>query len=147
VIVLCQLLATLCAGLFTGAAWYVTLVEHPARISCGTRLAITEFAPSYKRGAVMQASLAVFGSLSAFAAWLLGASKLWLLGAILLAAVIPFTLAVILPTNKRLLDPLLDQDSELASRLLHRWGKLHAVRSGVSLASFLIFLYSALRNA
>jgi hypothetical protein len=47
---------------------------------CGTRLAITEFAPSYKRGAVMQASLAAVGTLAAIAAWLLGAPAPWLIG-------------------------------------------------------------------
>ena len=38
---------------------YITLVEHPARMQCGTLLAATEFGPSYKRAAVMQAALAV----------------------------------------------------------------------------------------
>jgi hypothetical protein len=44
-----ELLATLCAGLFAGAAIYITFVEHPARLECGTELAATEFAPSYRR--------------------------------------------------------------------------------------------------
>jgi hypothetical protein len=57
---------------------------------------------------------------------------------LLLGAVIPFTLLVIFPTNKRLLDPSLDKDSARASDLLRRWGKLHAVRSCLSLASFLV---------
>jgi hypothetical protein len=39
------LLATLAAGLFTGAAVYITFVEHPARVSCGSALAVTEFGP------------------------------------------------------------------------------------------------------
>jgi hypothetical protein len=33
----------------------------------------------------------------------------------------PFPLIVILPTNKRLLDPSLDKDSELAEQILQRW--------------------------
>jgi Domain of unknown function (DUF1772) len=61
-----------------------------------------------------------------------------------LGAVIPFNLIVILPTNKRLLDPSLDKDSQLAEQLLHRWGALHAVRSALSLSSFLTFLYAAI---
>src|ERR1700730_3121395 len=113
-------LALLCTGLFAGAAAYVSFVEHPARMLCGTRLALTEFAPSYKRGVVMQASLAALGTLAAVAAWLMGASALWLAGGLLLGTLIPFTLVVILPTNKRLLDPSLDKDSKLAEQL-QRW--------------------------
>jgi hypothetical protein len=137
-----ELLAVLCAGLFAGASLYVNLAEHPARMSCGNRLAVTEFAPSYRRGALMQGSLAAAGFLSAIAAWLLGAPATWLVGGLLLGAVIPFTLLAILPTNKRLLDPALDKDASLAGELLRRWGKLHAVRSCLSVASLLVFLYS-----
>ena len=32
-----QFIATLSAGLFAGAATYITFVEHPARMQCGTR--------------------------------------------------------------------------------------------------------------
>src|SRR5712692_4893917 len=128
----CESLATLCSGLFAGAALYVSFVEHPARMLCGTRLAITQFAPSYKRATVMQASLAALGTLAAVAAWLMGAPVLWFVVGLLFGAVIPFTLIVILPTNKRLLDPSLDKDSKLAEQLLLHWAKLHAVRSGLS---------------
>ena len=55
-------------------------------------------------------------------------------------SVVPFTALVILPTNKKLLDPETANDLDLAKRLLTRWGRLHAVRSGLSLASLLIFL-------
>ena len=137
-----ELLAEVCAGLFAGAAIYITAVEHPARIACGTRLAVTQFGPSYRRATLMQASLAAIGCLSAIAARLMAAQATWLVGGLLLGAVIPFTLVVILPTNKRLLDPLLDNESVLAGQLLRRWGILHAVRSCLSLASFLVFLYS-----
>src|SRR5580765_7159876 len=60
-LVLFELIATLCAGLFAGAAIYITLVEHPARLECGTELAATEFGPSYRRATLMQASLAAVG--------------------------------------------------------------------------------------
>jgi hypothetical protein len=84
------------------------------------------------------------GTLAAIAAWLQGAPALWLIGGLLLGAVIPFTLIVILPSNKRLLDPSLDKDSELAQQLLQRWATLHAVRSALSLASFLLLLFAAI---
>jgi len=68
-----QLIATLSAGLFAGAATYITFVEHPARMQCGTRLAVTEFVPSYKRAVMMQAPLAAVGFLSSTGAWWVGA--------------------------------------------------------------------------
>ena len=132
--------STLCAGLFAGAAVYITAVEHPARLSCGTELAIREFAPSYHRATMMQVPLALSGCVAGVSsAWLLGDA--WVaLGAILLGGVVPFTLLVILPTNKQLVDPALEPHGERASLLLVRWGRLHAVRSLSSTAAFLIFL-------
>jgi hypothetical protein len=65
---LSESLAILCSGLFAGAALYISFVEHPARTLCGTTLAITQFAPSYKRATIMQASLAALGTLAAIAA-------------------------------------------------------------------------------
>jgi hypothetical protein len=134
--VLLEIVATLCAGLFSGAAIYITLVEHPARLECGTALAVTEFGPSYRRATVMQASLAGLGFLAALAAWVQGAGLPVLLGGVLLGLVIPFTLLVMLPINKRLLDPGLDPDSAEAAALLDRWGRLHAVRSVMSGVAF-----------
>jgi hypothetical protein len=134
--------ATFCAALFAGAALYITLVEHPARMECGTVLAATQFGPSYRRATVMQASLAALSFLTAIGAWLSTSRLAWLLGAILIGAVIPFTLVVILLTNKKLLDPDLDRDSDFARQLLDRWGRLHAVRTLLSVAASTIFLLS-----
>jgi len=137
---LLEMLTTLSAGLFAGAAIYVNLVEHPARIQCGTGLAVKEFAPSYRRGAIMQATLAVIGFLCATAAWLKSSHVCWLIGGGALLIAIVFTFVVIFPTNKKLLDSTLNENSELALKLLIRWGRLHAVRSLLGLISFLIFI-------
>jgi hypothetical protein len=141
-----ELLATLTAGLFSGASIYINLVEHPARIQCGTALAVAQWRPSYKRATVMQASLAAVGFLSATGAWILGAGGFWLIGSILLGLVIPFTFIVILPTNRKLLSPDLVKESPDARRLLDRWARLHAVRSVLSFSSFLVFLLLVSRN-
>ena len=136
-----QLIATLSGALFTGAALYVSLVEHPARMSCGTKVAATEFVPSYKRGAVMQGSLAVVSFLTGVAAWRLGGDARWLAGAVLIGLAVPYTLVVVKLTNDRLLDPARNPTSAETQRLLERWGKLHAVRSGLSLLATLVYLY------
>jgi hypothetical protein len=127
-----EIVATFASGIFAGAAVYVNFVEQPARLSCGVQLAVTEWRPSYKRGTLMQAPLAVVGSLSAFISWWFDRSLSWLLGGVLLLLIIPFTLVVILPTNKRLESQELDLKSEEAGSLLRRWGRLHAVRSILS---------------
>ena len=138
------IIATLAAGLFAGAAVYITAVEHPARVSCGTEVALREFAPSYKRATVMQAALAVIGCVTGLGAAWQKENSMVAAGALLLGAVVPFTLIVIFPTNARLLEPLLDPRSEEASRLLRKWGQLHAVRSVLSTLSFLVLLMACL---
>src|SRR5829696_999961 len=138
---LAALLATLSSGLFAGASIYINLVEHPARMEAGANPALTQFAPSYRRATVTQVSLASVGFLSALVAWRLRLESRWLIGGGLLVSIIPFTPVAILPTNKQLLDPETANDLELAERLLTRWGRLHAVRSVLSLASLLTFLF------
>jgi Domain of unknown function (DUF1772) len=135
-----QFIATLCCALFAGAALYINLVEHPARVSCGTELAVTEWAPSYKRATWMQVPLAVIGFVSATSAWLAGSGIAWVAGGVLLALVVPFTLLAIMPTNKRLLSTALDKRSEEARELLDRWNALHGVRTMLSLLALVLFL-------
>jgi Domain of unknown function (DUF1772) len=139
-----EFVAVLSCSLFTGASIYINLVEHPARLECGVEIAATEFAPSYRRATIMQASLAALGLLSSIVAWLAGATFWWLIGGVMLGAVMPFTLIVILPTNNLLLSPTLDRRSVDAERLLARWGALHAVRSILSGLALLLFLYLAI---
>src|SRR5260370_42360387 len=134
------MVATLASGIFAGAAMYVNFVEQPARLSCGVELAVTEWRPSYKRGTVMQAPLAVIGSLAALISWWFDRGLAWLVGGLLLLLIIPFTFFVILPSNKLLESRELDLRSEKAGRLLRRWGRLHAVRSILSGMAFVIFL-------
>jgi hypothetical protein len=136
-----QALTVLACGLFAGAAVYITFVEHPARMECGTEVAATEFPPSYRRATVLQAPLAAAGFACSVVAWLAGGGAGWLVGGLLLGAVIPFTLVAVMPTNRRLLDPALDRRSDEARRLLSRWARLHAVRSALSVAALVVFLY------
>ena len=141
-----MLVASVGAGLFAGAAVCVTVAEHPARVEGGPAFAIKEFGPSYRRAAVMQGVLAVVGLLASVVAWYQGSGVGWLVGGLLLGALVPFTLVVIMPTNRRLLDPRLDRGSGEARDLLARWGRLHAVRTVVSVAVFVEFVGMSLRS-
>jgi uncharacterized membrane protein len=136
-----EILATLCAGLFAGAAIYINVAEHPARMQLETRFAALQWAPSYARATLMQAPLALVGLLASLAAWTLGSGTGWLLAGLLLGLVVPFTFIVIMPTNRRLLDPARDAGSAETRALLMRWAKLHAVRSISSTGAFVLALF------
>ena len=135
-----EFIATLSATLFCGAAIYINLAEHPARMGCDTKTAATVWAPSYKRATLMQASLAIVGLLAGVAVWLLGGGLMWLVGAALLGSVVPFTFVAIMPTNHRLLEPGRDLASNETRALLEKWGKLHAVRSLLSLLASIVYV-------
>ena len=135
-----EFIAVLSCTLFTGAAIYITLVEHPARMGCDTKTAATVWAPSYKRATVMQASLAILSFLAGVSAWLLSGVVIWLAGAVVIGLVVPFTFIAIMPTNHQLLEPGRDLASVETRKLLEKWGRLHAVRSVLSLAASVIYL-------
>lgn len=140
-----EFISILCTTLFTGAAIYINLVEHPARLACGTELAVTQWVPSYQRATRMQASLAVASTLTALVSWKLSENILWLVGALLIFAVIPVTLLVIKPTNNLLLDSRRDRTSAETRALLKKWGHLHAVRSILSLIASAVLVIAVLR--
>jgi hypothetical protein len=135
---LIEVAAILAAGLFAGAAVYINLVEHPARMSLDTRHAARQWAPSYARATLMQAPLAVVGFFLGVCAWWQDHGTAWLAASLLIGAVVPFTLIVIMPTNRQLLDAKRDFDSTETRVLLQRWNWLHAVRSVLGLAAFAI---------
>ncbi|MBI4642907.1 MAG: DUF1772 domain-containing protein [Deltaproteobacteria bacterium] len=135
-----ELIASLAAGLFTGAAFYIFFVEHPARLEYGPPLAVKEFVLSYKRAAIMQPSLAFLGLLAGVLAWLSGSPAWWLIGAAGMGSLFPLTIIWMLPINKQLHDPFLDQDAARAIELLDNWGRWHRLRCLIGLGSFLLFL-------
>lgn len=124
-----QYVAALTAAIFAGAAIYINVAEHPARMELDTRSAVMQWAPSYKRATLMQAPLAIVSFLTGVSAWLLHGGVIWLIAALLIGSVVPFTFIVIMPTNRRLLAPELDLSAADTRQLLNRWGRLHGVRS------------------
>jgi hypothetical protein len=136
--VFAEIFAFICTGLFAGAALYISVVEHPARMSCGIPIALAEFRPSYKRAAVMQLILAVLGVAAAIGAYFLGRGLYTLVAGIVLATVVPFTLIVIMPTNLKLLDETRTAQTPETDILLKKWGRLHNVRTIASLLALVI---------
>ena len=138
------LLALIAASLFAGAALFVSLAEHPARMRLDDRAALDQWRSSYARAAPMQAGLALLSLLlGLWAWWRIGGD--WLLaGALLIGAAIPLTLALIMPLNNRLKAAASAGAASDGRALLVRWGKLHGLRTLLGLGSvaayFMAFL-------
>src|ERR1700733_10737258 len=123
------LLALIAVALFTGAAFYVNVVEQPARLSLDDRALLTEWKPSYRRGAAMQAPLALVGFLLAIVAWRQTSEPGFLIGGVAIVAAWPWTLIGIKPTNDALLATEPDKAGPQVRALVVRWGALHAFRT------------------
>jgi len=135
---LIALVALTIAAAFAGAAIYVSVAEHPARLALDDVPALAQWKPSYRRGKLMQASLALIGSLLAFWVWWKGGNLLWLAGGLLLLANWPVTLVLIMPVNHRL--EAGDGTGPDTRALLVRWGRLHWIRTALGTAAALAML-------
>ena len=138
-------LALVVAALFTGAAVYVNAVEHPARRHLDPRAALQEWQPAYKRGAAMQATLALVGFVLAATAVWLGAGTLVALGAALIIAPWPWTYLAIMPLNKRLLAMTPAMAGSDVHSMLDRWNTLHRVRTLLGAAATASLFWALLR--
>src|SRR5262245_51049410 len=142
---LIEVIGVLACTIFTGAAVYITAVEHPARMSLGAEIAAMEWAPSYKRATVMQAPLAIVAGLSGLARGAVGGGPVWVLAGLLILSVVPFTLVVIRPTNNQLLDRSRDRGVDETRQLLNSWARLHFVRTAVSVAASVLYVWAVTR--
>jgi hypothetical protein len=131
--------ALLAATLFAGAALYISLVEHPARLVLDDRALLAQWQPSYKRALPIQAGLAIAGGIAGLIAGYGLGGWSWIAGGFLMLANWPFTLLIIMPVNKRLQAMRPDQADEECRQLLLRWGGLHNVRSALGAMAMLLY--------
>ena len=137
------LLALIAAAVFTGVALYV-IAEQPARLLLDDRALLTEWKPSYRRGAAMQAPLALLGCLLGVMAWWQTSQVGFLIGAVAIIAPWPWTLIGIKPTNDALLATEVDRAGPQTRALVVKWGALHGVRTVLGALATLAFLWACL---
>ena len=136
--------ALVLAALFAGAAIYVSVVEQPTRLQLDDRAMLAQWKPSYERGKVMQASLALISGFLGVAVGAMTGRWSWFAGAILIMANWPYTFLVILPTNEKLNAIPNEQAGAVSRQLIETWGQLHVVRSGLGIAATLAYLWALL---
>ena len=134
------LLALTVAAVFTGAALYVNVAEQPARLVLDDQALLAEWKPAYRRGAAMQASLALVGFALGLAAWWQASRAGFLIGAAAMIAPWPWTLLVIKPVNDRLLATAPEEAGPASRALVVKWGGLHSVRTVFGAIATMAFL-------
>ena len=142
-------------ALFTGAATYITCVEHPARLSIPPRSALSYFQASFPRAAKFQASLAFLSSTTSFLRLYLNINSLpsaskhpsssfipsspslrvyYTINGVAMASIILLTILGLRKVNSKLMgtDKLRGkhalEDFEIKT-LLRRWGWIHSIRT------------------
>jgi uncharacterized membrane protein len=135
-------LALTIAAAFAGAACYVNFVEQPARLELDDRALLAEWKPSYARGAMMQATLALVGGIFGLAAWWTSGDWRWIVGALLILAPWPWTIIAIKPTNDTLKAIPVEAADASSRQLLEKWGRLHAVRTALGVAAAAAYLWA-----
>lgn len=158
---LAKVAATTLAGVFAGAAMFISVAQHPALLETD-ELAFQ--APFFRRmyfyAARMQGPMAVGSGLSAFVVFFLQRGRqqqaqqlvtvalpggvshfprsLWLASGCMMIAIAPFTVVKMLALNHQLVNPRIcrSRGKSWLQMTLARWGKLHNVRTGASLLAF-----------
>jgi hypothetical protein len=137
------LLALTVAAAFSGAALYVSVAEQPARLRLEDRALLQEWQPSYKHGAVMQASIAVVACILGAVAWRQTGNLAYLVGAVMIILPWPWTLLVMMPTNRLLEAMDAAAVNPQARALIVKWGNLHLVRAALGVLATLAFLWAS----
>ncbi|MGI9170494.1 MAG: DUF1772 domain-containing protein [Caulobacteraceae bacterium] len=137
-------LALSVAAIFAGAAIYVTVAEQPARLALDDVALLAQWKPSYKRGYVMQATLAIVGFFLGLVAWWQTRNLWWVAGAGILIANCPYTLIGIMTTNHAIGAVAPEAASPDSRALIVKWGGLHAGRAILGFAATLAFLWASL---
>lgn len=133
-------LALTAAAVFTGAAFYINFAEQPARRHLDDAALLTEWKVAYKRGAIMQAPLAVIAFVLGAVAWWQSGQWLFLLGGVVMLANWPWTLLAILPVNNRLMATEPAAATKDTRDMIRHWNVLHAVRTLLGAGATVILL-------
>jgi Domain of unknown function (DUF1772) len=135
------LLALISSGIFAGVAFYVTVVEQPARLKLDDQAMLLEWQIAYRRGLAIQAPLAVASFALGSLAWAASGEVVFLVGAMVMIANWPWTLIAMRRTNMSLMAFGKTTSLESSARkLVLKWGRLHFLRTLFGLFAMVMFL-------
>jgi Domain of unknown function (DUF1772) len=138
------LLALMLAAAYSGAAIYISAVEHPARLRLDDNALLTQWKQAYKSGFWVQAPLCVAAGFCAFVAFFVDWDWKWFFGAALILANVLATLYLIAPLCKTLIDAEAGTAAPDIRIHITRWAWAHGVQAAVCAVVTLMFLSAAL---
>ncbi|CAF0903459.1 unnamed protein product [Adineta steineri] len=153
-------LAVVGAGLFAGAALYITIGETPALQDFGLDEHWRFFPHMYKRAAISQSVFSAIGGIAAIAhgTRINGSSfdrNLWIIAGTTLIGMAPYTIFLMLPTNNTIIndnkETTLGKESQISvtqrKKILQKWAGLHLGRTITSVASFSAMVFGLSRHS
>jgi hypothetical protein len=111
------------ASAFLGAAIYIGLVEHPARLTLGARAMVREWAVSDHRGTILLTALSLGSAVLAFVQYRLGGDVRWIIGGLAILSSWPYEYYVLVPVSIWLC-AVPPEKSAPARKLMRDWGLL-----------------------
>lgn len=120
-------------GLVAGATTYISFVEVPGRANKSPSYQLENYHEIFPRAASIMKNFGGLVTLVTTATAALTNKKLWWIPVVLLGSLGPFTAIVIAPTNNVLMAAT---DGDKVKKELKNWGKLHSVRTCLSLMGF-----------
>ena len=144
-----DLVTILAIYLFFGAALYITVVEHPARMQLPSREALRAFQKSYPRAATLQKNVLRTGLLASALRHFKAAPPVLvhkeslqrghLANIVCSVIILVWTVLFMIPDNNTLMRSQQLSDSQ-TKNLLQAWGKKHSVRTVLSCFAALALL-------
>jgi uncharacterized membrane protein len=141
-----QFIAVMAAGLFAGAALYVSLVESRATLGLQREDPVAHFVRGFARGGALQAPLVLLGVVAGLTSAVVTGDAFWIAGAVLMVGVLVVTAVVIFPLNAKLLNRSERSEGGDRRALVVRWYRLHGVRALLSLAASASFVVALIRT-
>ena len=112
------------AAAFLGAAIYIGLVEHPARLKLGARAMVREWVVSDHRGTILLTTLSLVSAALAFIQFRISGDVRWIIGGLAILTSWPYEYYVLVPLSIWLYAVPPEKKSAPARKSMRDWGLL-----------------------
>jgi|1186.fasta_scaffold02540_5 hypothetical protein len=130
------------AAVFLGAAIYIGVVEHPARLKLSARAMVREWAVSDHRGTMLLTALSLTSAVLAFVQYRISGDVRWIMGGLAILTSWPYEYYVLVPLSIWLCAIPPEKGSAPARKLMGHWGLLEWGYALIGLAACATFAWA-----